>query len=434
MMLIVTINNSYSKISGLSVSQDKAVREELSYLVGGSSSFFSKYGPRRKSLLSKAGEFPTGVLEKVLYFFKASRLKYTLKDSRIRPAQILNSSFRSTIVPYEAQVEAVAAAVTYGRGSISMPTGSGKSLVIALIAHELRVKTLVVVPSLEIKRQLTESLQSVFTDTSWITVENIDSANLKVARGYNCLIIDEAHHVAAKTYQKLNKSAWSGVYYRFFLTATPYRNDPEEMLLYEAIAGQSIYNLTYDEAVKNKYIVPVDAYYIESPRQETDAYTYAQVYSELVVNNNIRNRLIADLMFNIPPAPMLCLVREVKHGEILSSMTGVPFVSGADESSRQYIEQFSSGVITSLIGTTGILGEGIDTKPCEYVIIAGLGKAKSQFMQQVGRGVRRYETKESAKIILIKDKSHKFLTRHFNAQSAILNKEYGVKPIKLEVK
>ena len=129
--------------------------------------------------------------------------------------------------------------------------------------------------------------------------------------------------------------------------------------------------------------------------------------------------------------PTLCLVREVIHGKILSDLTGYPFVSGEDDESRDYIRQFNAGEIKTLIGTTGILGEGVDTKPCEYVVIAGLGKAKSQFMQAVGRAVRTYPGKESAKVIIFNDRSHKYLIRHYNEQSRILLDEYGIKPVKL---
>lgn len=338
------------------------------------------------------------------------------------------------IKPYRWQEHAVDVATLCGRGTIGATTGSGKSLVIALIAHALQVKTLVVVPSLEIKKQLIASLSERFKDMSWIDVENIDSSALD-SGAYGCLIIDEAHHGAAKTYRNLNKMVWGSIYHRFFLTATPFRNDLEEELLLESLTGDIIYNLDYKQAVESEYVVPVEGYFIEIRKQKTEAYTYAQVYSELVVNNTIRNLLISNLILKLDASnkSTLCLVREVRHGKLLADMTGVPFVNGEDEESRQYIRQFNSGGINTLIATTGIMGEGVDTKPCEYVVIAGLGKAKSQFMQQVGRGVRIYPGKETAKVILIKDKSHKFLTRHFNAQVAILKDEYGIKPLKLDV-
>lgn len=430
-MINLVIGNSYSTIRGLSPDQDKKLRDELSYVVGGKAAFYSRFGPRRKSLLDKKGGYPTGLHPRVLGFLSANNLLFQISTltHNVRPA-LCPIALPINLIPYESQKTATSRAVYHGRGTIAMPTGTGKSLVIAMICHAIGLKTLVVVPSIEIRNQLRHNLK----DLKNVTVMNIDSV-ASHSEHYDCLIIDESHHVAAKTYQKLNKTAWTGIFYRFFLTATPFRNDDEETLLFESIAGQVIYRLDYATAIKQNYIVPIEGYYIEIPKQETDAYTYAQVYSQLVVNNIVRNATISKLLINLQNAgkATLCLVREIEHGKILSAMTGIPFVSGEDDASRNFIRQFNSGVIMTVIGTTGILGEGIDTKPCEYVVIAGLGKAKSQFMQQVGRAVRKYPGKESAKVIIVKDKSHKFLTRHYNAQRAILREEYGALCSKLEI-
>ena len=209
-----------------------------------------------------------------------------------------------------------------------MPTGTGKSLVIALLVNELKMKTLIVVPSLEIKRQLTESLCDIF-DMSHITIKNIDSNDLHSAEDYDCLIIDEAHHTAAKTYRLLNKKAWANIYYRFFLTATPFRNDPEEQLLLESIAGEIIYKLSYRDAITNGYIVPVEAYTINIPRRKNDYYGYREVYNELVVKNTARNDKISKIVDVISDKPTLILIREILHGKILSDMTGHPYVGGS---------------------------------------------------------------------------------------------------------
>ena len=421
-MITLTIDNSYSNISGLSPEQEKELRNALSYVVGGKSAYYNRFGARRKSLIDKHGNFPTGLIPRLPYL-PIEEVRRTVAPKR--------AAHPCGAFAYDWQRTALEITKAWDRGIITAPTGTGKSMLIQMICDHFGLKTLVVVPTLEIKKQLQEG---ALAGLSNVVVENIDSKALNSLTGFDCLIIDEAHHVAAKTYHKLNRTAWKGIYYRYFLTATPFRNDNEEQLLFESIAGQVIYQLTYKEAVSKKYIVPIEAYYIDLPKQETDAFTYKQVYNELVVNHEHRNNVIAALLLrlNAVKASTLCLVREVFHGAILCQLTGVPFVSGKEEVSRQYIKPFNAGDIKSLIGTTGILGEGVDTKPCEYVIIAGLGKAKSQFLQQIGRAVRKYPGKESAKIILFRDRSHKFTLRHYNAQVKIL-KELGIKPMKLEI-
>lgn len=431
-MITINIDNSYSKIGGLDGNQYNKLRKILSYTTDPKASYFSGGFVRVKYLIDKRGNFPTGLLYRVIMHFKEEGYTYTTKDGRKRP-KVTPGMFKLNLKhePYEDQLAAAIYAEEHERCGIVMPTGSGKSLVIALIVSGLNVRTLVIVPTLEIKKQLTASLLEWFGPNKYITVKNIDASDID--GDYDCIIIDEAHHSAARTFQILNKSTWNNIYYRFFLTATFFRNQSNEQLLFEGICGQTAYRLTFKDAVDKGYIVPVESYYFDLPKVPQHGFTWNEVYSELVVNYDVRNAYIVQLLNTLTQQEKysLCLVKEIAHGEKLSKLSGIPFANGQDEESRKYIDQFNSGRIKALIGTTGILGEGIDTRPTEYVIIAGLGKAKSSFLQQVGRGVRNYPGKESCKVILFRDRSHKFTLSHFNAQKKILFDEMGVKVLKL---
>lgn len=335
--------------------------------------------------------------------------------------------------PYPEQVQIAEAALKHSRGIISASTGFGKSVAIALIIQKLQVKTLIVVPNLGLKRQLSEALTKYFGTLSNITIENIDSPKLSQEKDYDCLIIDEAHHVAASTYRKLNTSAWTGIYYRFFFTATPFRNRDEEQILFESIAGELIYQVPYSDAVKKGYIVPMEAFYYSLPKRPVEGYSWQEVYKELVVENEARNQLIANTLLTLQEGgkSTLCLVKEIKHGEILSELTGIPFANGQDEACEGLIADFNSKASGSLIATSGVCGEGVDTKPAEYIVIAGLGKSKPAFMQQCGRVFRTYPGKESGKVIIFRDSSHKWTVAHFREQCKILRMEYGVTPVEL---
>jgi superfamily II DNA or RNA helicase len=432
-MLTITVGNSYSKISGLTSKEERELRDALSYTVGGSGAYFSKFKPRKASLLDKRCEFPSGLLRKVCQLTPPGAL-CDVQDTRVPPKTLDFPSLKE-VTPYKWQVQAQVVAEAKERGVIRACTGSGKSLYIALLAARLSVKTLVVVPTVELRKQLTESLLNVFNGIPPITIKNIDDPSLKKDTDYGLLIIDEAHRSAASTYRKLNKTAWTGIYYRINTTATDFRTDPEEQLLYEGIAGPTIFNYSYREAVRDGVVVPIEGYYIQIPKTPNDFYTWQEVYKKLVVDNEMRNELIALtlLRLNASQSSTLCLVKEVKHGKAIADMTQLPFVYGGDDDSRAYIQQFKDSNIKALIGTYGVTSEGVDTKPCEYVILCGLGTSKSALMQAFGRGIRKYPGKDSCKIILIKDDSHKFTKKHFNVQKKVLLEEYGVKVMKLEV-
>lgn len=427
------------KVEGVSVPQLEELRKILSYTLDPVKAHFGGFRSQgRRYLISKRGEFATGLLPIAEGHFKRHDIVYTRIDTRIPPETGLGRAPLPLVgpTPYPEQREAALAAVARIRGTLCAPTGLGKSVIAAMIFSMLQVRTLIIVPTLELKRQLSESFKGFFGALDNVTIENIDSTTLKDAKDYDCLIIDEAHHVAARTYQKLNLKTWGNIYYRFFLTATPFRAKDEEQLLFEAIAGQVIYRIEYQTAVDKGYIVPLEAYYIELPKIKVKGDTWAAVYSELVVNNKYRNRRIAELIdsFKESNISALCLVKEIAHGVNVGkeSVHIHAFANGVSEHTREYILEFNLKYRHTLIGTTGVLGEGVDTKPAEYVIIAGLGKSKNSIMQQIGRGFRTYPGKESCKIIIFLDKSHRWAESHFKAQVKILKEEYGVKPVKLD--
>lgn len=440
-----------SRIEGLSREQFKVLSQVLSYRVEGQSAYFSgSWRNPVRYLLGTRGDFPTGLLylvESFLDDFPADTEIY-VRDTRSVPPPYAPANLYADsplgVEPYPEQLEAVESALKKHRGIICAPTGVGKSLIIAHLLRRLRVRTLVVVPTLELKRQLTETLQKacwkedVGSLGSCYAVENVAALDPKVKlKGYDCVIIDEFHHSGAKSYRQLNQKAWTEVYYKFGLTATPFRSKDTEQLLLESVLSQVIYRIEYKTAVDKGYIVPVEAYYVDLQETEVQGNPtlWPSMYSEFVVNHKVRNDLIKDLLLRLHCAdkPTLCLVKEINHGEKLTSNGAFLFANGQDGESGSLIEAFNSRKINCLIGTTGILGEGVDTRPCEYVIIAGLGKSKNAFMQQVGRGLRKYPGKESCKVILFKDKSHKWTLEHFRAQCKYLRGEYGVVPVKLDL-
>lgn len=432
----LNIGNSFSRISGLNDKQFQLLRKTLSYKLDYAASYYIKDPTKRvKYCIDLKGTFPSGLLPRVIKFLSTS--EYTIIDTRIEPNK-LTTSFKldlKTIVPYSEQLEAVGTLLIKGSGGCVMPTGSGKSITMALLINSMQLRTLIVVPNLELKKQLTETFIKLFGSLNNIIIENIDSTNLQKITDIDMLILDECHRSAASTYQKLNKKQWVNAYHRFFFSATYFRNEDNEQLIFEGICGEPTYTLSYEDAVNAKMVVPVEAYYLEIPKSKPKGNTYAEIYSELVVNNDSRNLIIATLLSRLwsVDKSVLCLVKEINHGKIIRELTGTPFSSGADESSREFIKDFSSGRFKALIATTGMCGEGIDTVKCEYVIIAGLGKAKSALLQQIGRAVRTAQGKTSAKVIIIKDDSHLWTKRHFKEQCKIIFDYYSIDTVRLSL-
>lgn len=426
-----------SKVEGLSKDQFKALREVLSYRLDAQGSYFSgSWRSPKRYLLNALGDFPTGLLPLVLE--NVNKLPHETVDLRVKPRPTPGTFvLRPSVAPRSYQRKAVATLVLSERGGAEMVTGSGKSMTMALLMERLQLKTLVVVPNLELKRQLTQVFREVFIDSSNVVVENIDSPRLKTYKDFDVLIIDECHHAAARTYRRLNTTAWKGAYHRYFFSGTFFRGKEEEQMLLNSVVGECTHKFGYRDAVSKGAIVPVEAYYVDLPKQEVtgNPASWPSVYSELVTNNEVRNDVIRRLLLNLHMVgkSTLCLVKEIKHGEQLSSQGAFLFANGQDGGSSAVIQKFLNRDVNCIVGTAGVLGEGVDTKPCEYIIIAGLGKSKPAFMQQVGRGLRRYGDKSICKVIIFRDPSHKWTREHFSAQVKYLRDEYGAVPVKLSL-
>lgn len=437
-MVQFTLGNSYSKVEGLTPSEFNSLREVLSYKVEAREAFYGGgHRSNKRYLLNKKGEFPSGLWYHVNRWVNTQLFTSVCVDTRQAPrADSVGLKMNlGDKIPRLEQREAADAAVRQARGVIRMPTRTGKSLVMGLIANKLNVRTLIVVPSVGLRDQLRRDITEWFGDTKAIVVENIDSGALRHLTDFDCLILDEAHHAAAKTYRDLNKTAWKGIYYRFFFTATPFRSNSEEQLLMESLTGKVIFELRYKQAVAAGYIVPVEAYYVDVPDTvQVDSNNWRTVYSALIVNNAPRNALISRVMTAVAASgSTLCLLKEIQHGNQIESATGFPFANGQDGQVRMRILEFNLKETPALIGTVGVLGEGMTMPPAEYILITGGGKSRIQLMQNIGRGLGLYPGKDSCKVILFRDKSHKFLLRHFQSCVKVLRDEYGIKPVRLEI-
>ena len=183
-----------------------------------------------------------------------------------RPA--LSYTTKLALEPRPYQEEALANWLAEGsRGVVVLPTGAGKTFVAALAISETGLKTLAVVPTIDLLLQWRTALAAALSldadeigvfgggekELKPITIITYDSAALypRELRNFGLLIFDECHHLPAPTYRLIAESAFTPL--RLGLSATPERSDMAHADLAELI-GPEVYRRSPSELTEGLYL------------------------------------------------------------------------------------------------------------------------------------------------------------------------------------
>jgi len=338
----------------------------------------------------------------------------------------------------EYQEDAILAAMNKGSGIIALPTGSGKTLIGLKLIYLLDSKALVVVHTKELLEQWKERIRSVLGvepgqigDGKWIekdiTVAMLQtlSKNGRNLGHYNLLIVDETHRIPADTWYRvaLNINA----YWRFGLTATPWRNDGKDLKI-EASVGGFISDIKLEPLIEAGFLAEPE-FQVITHSTTAGGYDFNQVINNYIVNNDPRNKAIVDKAVELVSQghKVLVDVKRVKHGEILTSMIrerGIyaEFLCGEDKSShrQEVLASFRNG-LNCLVST--LVKEGVDIPSMSAIILAGGGKSSVMLIQTIGRALRPLDGRKAV-IVDIEDRG-KFVWEHFYSRQETLKEYYG---------
>lgn len=315
------------------------------------------------------------------------------------------------------------------RGVINFATGLGKSLLAAHSIKRHRTKSLVVCPTDSIATQFHEQLTSCFGSNKVgfygggkkkindITVGIAASIYKNVGdfakENLGLVIVDEVHHIPASTFYNI-ATELGDVGKIFGLTATDYRSDGKDIMIAGG-CGDVLISRDIKWGVENKWLAePI--FIVREVKTGGRDYPSDKLknYVEHVRNSTImKNQIMSDIKaFMAKGKSVLCLVDEVAHGIELSKALGIPFATGKDSKSQDYVDQLNAGKIPALIGTDGKVGEGTDTRNVDVLVLANFVAGKGPVIQAVGRGLRRQGSKTHCIILDYIPVSSKMLTRH----------------------
>lgn len=354
---------------------------------------------------------------------------------------------RLVLSPRSYQREAVDAWLrAHGRGIIVLPTGAGKTVVAYDAMARLGVRTLVVVPTIELLHQWKAGVKEhlgVPANTIGaigggertvgpITIITYDSAAMKRRRldGYGLLVFDEVHHLPAQSYQVIVEKA--GAPWRLGLSATLERADGRHEAL-TSLIGPVVYQRDAQELSAQKHIaaykerrVYVDLAPEEEMRYETlmaewrwylatrraqlgsgpgmfaalirrsgfdaGARQALRAHHEarlVAMNAEAKLTAIEQLLRKHARDKVIVFSEYVGLVERISRQLLLPAITYRTPPAerRAILDGFRSGAITKLV-TGRVLNEGVDVPDANVAIVASGSASMREYVQRLGRVLR----------------------------------------------
>lgn len=351
--------------------------------------------------------------------------------------------------PRDYQLEALAAwRSAERRGTVILPTGSGKTYVAELAICETARPTMIVTPTLDLVGQWHDRLQSSFQepigilgggfhDIQRLTVTTYDSSYLYMGRygdRFGLLIFDEVHHLPAYGY--LNSTKMSMAPFRLGLTATYDRADGRENLLLDSL-GDVVYERNITE-LAGIYLSDYEVIKILidlNPEERKEYTANRELYTSFLKEKNIRfaNRgwqafvqaasrsnqgrkafrgylrakqiahaaankfeRLQELLAREKGRRIIIFTHDNASAYHISTRFLIPCITHQTDlkERRALLAAFDTGRFTCLV-TSRVLNEGVDIQQAEVAIVmSGTGTVR-EHVQRLGRILRPAEGKHA---------------------------------------
>jgi superfamily II DNA or RNA helicase len=213
-------------------------------------------------------------------------------------------------------------------------------------------------------------------------------------RSFGTIIVDECHHIPAKTYRDTISKFSS--YYQYGLTATPFRKANDSKIIFTHL-GEIIAHIKPQEIEEFKRArIIVRETTLDVPfNPKTDVF---ETLSKVLVHDSSRNKLIlGDIKTELSKGKKAVIITERKEHidtlyQLLKQSFEVVTLSGYDsESSRKKKWQIlNSGNYQALITTGQFFGEGTDLQNASCLFLVYPFSFKGKLIQYIGR-VQRSE-------------------------------------------
>ncbi len=340
------------------------------------------------------------------------------------------------------------------RGVLVLPTAAGKTFIALKAIQQLKVQTLIVVPTLDLidqwKKRIKECLNLEAgvvgggeNTLRMVTVTTYDSAYIhaeQLGNKFMLIIFDEVHHLASTGYIQIAEMYTAP--YRMGLTATYERSDQRHSLLSQLV-GDPVYSVGVEEIAGHLSPYTYEKISVELTPQEQQIYkSQMNIFRSFLQQRKITLRRAADFQKFImttgrdPKAREALLARNkairaavnseaklkvlsqqldtYKNEKILiftlyndlvyriSLRFLIPAITyqTSREERREILSNFGSGKYPVVV-TSQVLDEGVDVPDASVGLVLGGTGSNREYVQRLGRLLRKKEGKLARLIEII---------------------------------
>ena len=314
---------------------------------------------------------------------------------------------------------------------MQMPTGTGKTVVLASLVkqylnRDADCSVLIVAHRIELIEQTGTFLNHFGIDYGVIaggkrpavlkrvmvaSVQTL-SKNLDIGLSPSLVVIDEAHHALAKTYQML-WTAWPEAKF-LGLTATPYRMSGDGFTdLFEVLVD----SWSVKQFIADGWLSPYDYYSIRpdsEEQQEIDSlkkrgadgdFHMKELREKLDVRPSIERLFEAFERFAFDKKGIIYAI-DIAHAEHIAEFYRLQGVKAVAISSKtpakeraEVIRTFRDENRIQILVSVDLFSEGFDCPDVEFIQMARPTLSLAKYLQMVGRGLRPCHGKQCCTII-----------------------------------
>lgn len=326
---------------------------------------------------------------------------------------------------------------------VSLPTGTGKTVIFAQFPSYFRMKKRLLV--LAHREELLEQARAKFQDADPDLPVGIEQAGRRAPpesrvviasvptlgrsgstrlreldpSDFYLIVVDEAHHAVAPSYRAIldHFGVFAPETPRMLVgfTATPRRGDRQGMgEIFEEIG----YARTLEEMIKARFLAPVSGWRVasgvdlDSVRVRAGDFVESQLAEAVDVAE--RNALLLRAYQDLAPGRR-CLVFcvNVAHAKEVASLFQKAGLRAAAvwgamprDARRETLSRLSSGAI-EVVTNCAVLTEGFDEPRLDCIIMARPTQSRLLYAQMVGRGTRLHPEKSDLLVIDVADNTRK---------------------------